>query len=168
MSAFVHCYTVYFHLFTMILHALFEYICPQIPHRFHKSNRVCMPNMIHFLIFLQLLWHYSYYSAFRKPLSMAVKADLAITALFFILFFFCSATWWAGANTIGKATEKEHLTVILKEKFNATYISNQTHNGKLVISVLSDWVCVFTFAFNCWFIWKEVVPKQSMDPTQIA
>uniref|UniRef100_A0A0K0D9U8 MARVEL domain-containing protein n=1 Tax=Angiostrongylus cantonensis TaxID=6313 RepID=A0A0K0D9U8_ANGCA len=85
-------------------------------------------------------------------------ADLAITALFFVLFFFCSASWWAGSNTIGFATSEEQQ------------MSFATHanNGKLVVSVLGDWVCVFTFAMNCWFVWKEVVPRPSQNPSQIA
>lgn len=104
--------------------------------------------------------------------------DLAITALFFILFFFCSATWWAGSNNLGHATDGEYLKSLMNSSDDFWKSSNpvatnlslsqETSNGKLVISVLSDWVCVFTFAMNCWFVWKEVVPKASQNPSQIA
>ncbi|KAL6738533.1 hypothetical protein Aduo_012073 [Ancylostoma duodenale] len=102
--------------------------------------------------------------------------DLALTALFFILFFFCSATWWAGSNTLGYATGDERITSLMKgnsefwkvDTSNSLQLTRDTSNGKLVISVLCDWVCVFTFAMNCWFVWKEVVPKQQDNPSQIA
>ncbi|KAE9421050.1 hypothetical protein Angca_008789, partial [Angiostrongylus cantonensis] len=103
-------------------------------------------------------------------------ADLAITALFFVLFFFCSASWWAGSNTIGFATSDERVTALMKgsdafwKGSEEQQMSFATHanNGKLVVSVLGDWVCVFTFAMNCWFVWKEVVPRPSQNPSQIA
>ncbi|VDL76577.1 unnamed protein product [Nippostrongylus brasiliensis] len=105
--------------------------------------------------------------------------DLAATALLFILFFFCSATWWAGSNNLGHATDGEYLKSLMtsNEAFwknnsgpasNNLSMSSDTSNGKLVISVLCDWVCVFTFAMNCWFVWKEVVPKAAQNPSQIA
>ncbi|KAJ1367943.1 hypothetical protein KIN20_028972 [Parelaphostrongylus tenuis] len=114
------------------------------------------------------------------PLYEAEKrvalADLAITALFFVLFFFCSASWWAASNTLGFASSDEHVTELMKgntafwkdQKEQQMSFSTHVSNGKLVVSVLSDWVCVFTFAMNCWFIWKEVVPKQPQNPSQIA
>ncbi|CAI5448274.1 unnamed protein product [Caenorhabditis angaria] len=112
-----------------------------------------------------------FWSQYQSEKRIALL-DLGITALFFILFFFCSSIWWAGSNTIGNATSEEHL----KERFAQEPWKNQTvqltsrdvNNGKLAISVLANWVCVFSFAFNCWFIWKEVVPRDSSDPTSIA
>ncbi|CAD6192873.1 unnamed protein product [Caenorhabditis auriculariae] len=75
-------------------------------------------------------------------------------------------------NTIGSATADEHLTGLFKQEQwaaqNATFVSRDVNNGKLAISVLADWVCVLCFALNCWFIWKEVVPRDSSDPTTIA
>ncbi|ETN82183.1 hypothetical protein NECAME_08112 [Necator americanus] len=102
--------------------------------------------------------------------------DLALTALFFILFFFCSATWWAGSNTLGYSTGEERIMELMKgnSRFwkdapdSTLELSRNVNNGKLVISVLCDWVCVLTFAMNCWFVWKEVVPRQSDNPSQIA
>nr|CDJ82048.1 Marvel domain containing protein [Haemonchus contortus] len=104
-------------------------------------------------------------------------ADLSFTALFFILFFFCSASWWAGSNNLGHATSEERITELMNSsdafwKVNTENtdlsLARDTSNGKLVISVLSDWVCVFVFAMNCWFVWKEVVPKSNQNPSQIA
>ncbi|CAJ0602209.1 unnamed protein product [Cylicocyclus nassatus] len=102
--------------------------------------------------------------------------DLALTALLFVLFFFCSATWWAGSNTLGYATGEERVTQLMKENpsfwknstTNDLHLMRDTSNGKLTISVLCDWVCVFTFAMNCWFIWKEVVPRPQTNPSQVA
>ncbi|KHJ78916.1 hypothetical protein OESDEN_21455 [Oesophagostomum dentatum] len=71
---------------------------------------------------------------------------------------------------------EERITALMKdnENFwknapdNSLKLMRDTSNTKLVISVLCDWVCVFTFAMNCWFVWKEVVPKQPQNPSQIA
>ncbi|CAB3405894.1 unnamed protein product [Caenorhabditis bovis] len=113
-----------------------------------------------------ILWNL-YQSDKRLPL-----ADLGLTALFFVLFIFCSSIWWAGANTIGNATSDDHLKQLFSQNEwanqNATYSNRDVNNGKLAISVLADWVCVFCFAFNCWIIWKEVVPRDSSHPTDIA
>ena len=98
--------------------------------------------------------------------------DLAITALLFLLFFLCSSIWWAGANNIGRATSDETLGELFNKSSatlgGAKYISRSVNNGKLAISVLSDWVCVLCFALNCWFIWKEIVPRSQENPTSIA
>ncbi|VDM55636.1 unnamed protein product [Angiostrongylus costaricensis] len=72
-------------------------------------------------------------------------ADLAITGLFFVLFFFCSASWWAGSNTIGFATSDERVTALMKgsdafwKGSEEPQMSFATHanNGKLVVSVVS-------------------------------
>ncbi|KAK5982754.1 MARVEL domain-containing protein [Trichostrongylus colubriformis] len=124
------------------------------------------------IMFVYVIFWPLYQSEKRVPL-----ADLAITALFFIMFFFCSATWWAASNTLGYATGDQRIGELLTSneafwktnQINSTLtLSRDTSNGKLTISVLADWVCVFTFAMNCWFVWKEVVPKSNQNPSQIA
>ncbi|KJH49229.1 synaptophysin / synaptoporin [Dictyocaulus viviparus] len=122
------------------------------------------------IIFVYVIFWPLYQSEKRIALG-----DLAVTTLLFVLFFFCSATWWAASNSISYATSDERVTSLMKGneafwKQNEENLSllMSANNGKLVVSVLSDWVCVFTFALNCWFIWKEVVPRHSQDPSQIA
>uniref|UniRef100_A0A8R1HKM1 MARVEL domain-containing protein n=1 Tax=Caenorhabditis japonica TaxID=281687 RepID=A0A8R1HKM1_CAEJA len=120
-----------------------------------------------FVTFVYVIFWNIYQTEKRIPL-----VDLAVTALFFVLFFFCSSIWWAGANTIGTATSDDRLKELFAQESwkdqNATFSSRDVNNGKLAISVLADWVCVLCFAFNCWFIWKEVVPRDSNNPTDIA
>lgn len=118
-----------------------------------------------FICFVYVIFWGIYQTEKRLPLF-----DLGATSLFFILFFFCSSIWWAGANTIGSATSEEHLKELFNQTAfkNATFSSRDVNNGKLAISVLANWVCVLCFAFNCWFIWKEVVPRDSSNPTDIA
>ncbi|CAI4227809.1 unnamed protein product [Auanema sp. JU1783] len=101
-------------------------------------------------------------------------ADLAITALLFVFFFFCSSIWWAGSNTLGSATSEKTINELLTvDGFwghggPTLSASRDTNNGKLVISVICDWACVLLFAFNCWFVWKEIVPRPAENPSQIA
>ncbi|KAK6036918.1 hypothetical protein COOONC_25577 [Cooperia oncophora] len=73
--------------------------------------------------------------------------DLFLTALFFILFFFCSATWWAGSNTLGYATSEERISELMNssDSFwksnavnNSLSLARDTSNGKLTISVVSS------------------------------
>ncbi|CAP23050.1 Protein CBR-SPH-1 [Caenorhabditis briggsae] len=120
-----------------------------------------------FICFVYVIFWGIYQTEKRIPLI-----DLGATALFFILFFFCSSIWWAGANTIGSATSDEHLKELFQQESwksqNAAFSNREVNNGKLAISVLANWVCVLCFAFNSWFIWKEVVPRDSSNPTDIA
>ncbi|KAF1758295.1 hypothetical protein GCK72_014753 [Caenorhabditis remanei] len=120
-----------------------------------------------FICFVYVIFWGIYQTEKRLPL-----VDLGATALFFVLFFFCSSIWWAGANTIGTATSDERLKEIFQRKEwvnqSATYSNRDVNNGQLAISVLANWVCVLCFAFNCWFIYKEVVPRESAHPTDIA
>ncbi|CCD61410.1 MARVEL domain-containing protein [Caenorhabditis elegans] len=120
-----------------------------------------------FICFVYVIFWNIYQTEKRIPL-----VDLGATALLFILFFFCSSIWWAGANTIGNATSDERLTELFGQGSwkgqNAQFLSRDVNNGKLAISVLANWVCVLCFAFNCWFIWKEVVPRDSSNPSDIA
>ncbi|CAJ0929226.1 unnamed protein product, partial [Mesorhabditis belari] len=98
-------------------------------------------------------------------------ADLAVTALLFVIWFFCISIWWSASNGIGTQTSKENVEEILKNKDKeqfGTFESVSANNGKLAISVLSGWVLVATLALDCWFIWKEVVPRSDENPTQIA
>ncbi|CAI2351239.1 unnamed protein product [Caenorhabditis sp. 36 PRJEB53466] len=120
-----------------------------------------------FVAFVYVIFWNVYQTEKRIPL-----VDLGATALFFILFFFCSSIWWAGANTIGTSTSDDRLKELFQQQSwvgqNATFSNRDVNNGKLAISVLADWVCVICFAFNCWFIWKEIVPRDSSNPTDIA
>ncbi|CAL2041059.1 unnamed protein product [Caenorhabditis brenneri] len=120
-----------------------------------------------FVCFVYVIFWNIYQTEKRIPL-----VDLGATALLFILFFFCSSIWWAGANTIGSATSEERLKELFDQEswkgLNTSFDSREVNNGKLAISVLANWVCVLCFAFNCWFIWKEVVPRDSAHPTDIA
>ncbi|KAF8376635.1 sph-1 [Pristionchus pacificus] len=98
--------------------------------------------------------------------------DLALTSLCFILFFFCSSIWWSSSNGIGFVGSQEHVTQLLKEnsRFNVTdsSVEIETKNSLLTISVLCAWVSVVLYAFNGWYIWKEINPTPSSQPTSIA
>ncbi|CAJ0559528.1 unnamed protein product, partial [Mesorhabditis spiculigera] len=97
-------------------------------------------------------------------------ADLAVTALLFVFWFFCTSIWWSAANGIGGQTSEEHVKAIIAgapEKWGS-FVGVSANNGMLTISVLSGWVLVATLALNSWFIWKEVVPRSESAPTQIA
>lgn len=90
-----------------------------------------------FVAFVYVIFWNVYQTEKRIPLF-----DLGATALFFILFFFCSSIWWAGANTIGTATSSERLTELFQQESwksqNAVFSNRDVNNGKLAISV----VCV--------------------------
>ncbi|GMR34446.1 hypothetical protein PMAYCL1PPCAC_04641 [Pristionchus mayeri] len=97
--------------------------------------------------------------------------DLALTALCFILFFFCSSIWWSSSNGIGFVGSQEHVTQLLKENphFGVTEgVQIDTKNSLLTISVLCAWVSVVLYAVNTWYIWKEITPTPTSNPTSIA
>ena len=96
-----------------------------------------------FICFVYVIFWGIYQTEKRLPL-----VDLGATALFFVLFFFCSSIWWAGANTIGTATSDERLKEIFQRKEwvnqSATYSNRDVNNGQLAISVVR-------FLINCFF-----------------
>ncbi|GMT24406.1 hypothetical protein PFISCL1PPCAC_15703, partial [Pristionchus fissidentatus] len=111
---------------------------------------------------------------FYKEEGRARLGDLALTALCFILFFFCSSIWWSSSNGIGFAGSAEQVKQLIQEnpRFGSAdfdpSVSISTKNSLLTISVLCAWVSVILYAVNAWFIWKEIAPIPESIPTSIA
>lgn len=133
---------------------------------FYFVQSISLVSIFASIFFYVVLWESVYMADGRFRL-----ADLVLTAFCFILFFFCSSIWWSSSNGIGFVGSQEHVSQLLKDnpRFNVTDpIEIETKNSLLTISVLCAWVSVVLYAFNSWYIWKEITPTPSSNPTSIA